>query len=86
MKFWNSLFYFSFLFKIFCQEDLLLDTFKSSSITKAKDCYFYKYNTIDTDFTGQDLVFRVKEPDQADIGQEKFSDPDVYISSVIILN
>lgn len=33
----------------------------------------------------KNLVFKVKEPDSALVGKDDFSDPDIYVSTVIIL-
>ncbi len=47
--------------------------------------FFYKMKIPDNiKANTTDLVFRVKESDKADIGQADFSDPDIYVSKVII--
>lgn len=62
--------------------DLSLDVLQTGKIIANNNLY-YKY-TVPDDFPLDtfNLAIRVKESDAADLGQEDFSDPDVYVSKV----
>ena len=55
---------------------------------EADNAYFFYQIKIPDDIQANstDLVFRVKELDIADVGKADFSDPDIYVSKVIIFN
>ena len=62
--------------------DLSLDVVKTGKISANNNVYF-KY-TVPDDFPIDtfNLAIRVKESDAADLGEDDFSDPDVYVSKV----
>lgn len=77
---------FFFLLMLNCQKEnlsLLLNTPTTASIkTNGNTNYYTLEIPMGIAVNATNLVIRVKEDDDADIGKDDFSDPDLYVSKV----
>ena len=84
----NRFFYLvlTLIYCVFCEEaqkELKIDVQVNGKLAMDDEMTYYKLKipkNIKKD--KYNLVFRIKEIDSADLGQDDFSDPDIYVSQV----
>ena len=84
----NRIFYLvlTLIYCVFCEEaqkELKIDVQENGKLDKSDEMSYYMLKIPkQVEKNKYNLVLRIKEIDSADIGQDDFSDPDIYVSKV----